>query len=130
MKKLLLLSFTVVALSFAFSRDAQVQTEPQIGVAALRLASAKAINRIQLSQTIWYQKQTCTSCHHQLLPEIMLKLARERDVPINETIASEMTKAAFARLNDLDMAVQGYDYIDVFFDGWVLISASSDLRWL
>jgi ankyrin repeat protein len=124
MKKLLLLSFTVVALSFAFSRDAQVQTEPQIGVAELRLASAKAINRIQQAQTVWYQKQTCTSCHHQLLPEIMLKLARERGVPVNETIAREMTKASFARLSDLDMAVQGYDYIDVFFDGWVLISAS------
>jgi ankyrin repeat protein len=124
MKKLLLLGVTIVALSLVFSRDAQLQSEPQVGVTELHTASAKAINRIQHAQTVWYQKQTCTSCHHQLLPEIMLKLARERDVPVNETIAREMTKAAFARLNDLDMAVQGYDYIDVFFDGWVLVSAS------
>jgi ankyrin repeat protein len=89
----------------------------------LRAASAKAIKRIQHSQAVWYKKQTCTSCHHQLLPEITLKLASERGVPFDEAIAREQTTAAFAYLKDLDAAVQGYDYIDVIADAWSLIAA-------
>jgi ankyrin repeat protein len=124
MKKLLVLTSFVALSVFAFSLDAKTQTKSLIEEAELRTASAKAIRLIQHSQTAWYKKQVCTSCHHQLVPEITLKLARERGVPINEAVAQEMTKAAFAPLNDLDTIVQGYDYIDVFFDSWVLLSAS------
>ncbi len=124
MKKLLLLSFVVTAVIFCFQHNAKTQVKSQIEEAELRTASTKAIQRIQHSQVVWYKKQTCTSCHHQLLPEITLKLARERGVPVNETTAREMTAAAFAGLKDPDTVVQGYDYIDVFFDSWVLTSAS------
>src|SRR5205085_2657665 len=85
--------------------------------------SARAIKLIQHAQGAWYKKETCTSCHHQLLPEIPLKLARERSVPFDETAARETTTAAFAFLKDLDEAVQGYDYIDVYFNGWLLVGA-------
>src|ERR1041384_6029299 len=82
------------------------------GETELREASAKAIKLIQHSQVIWYQRETCTSCHHQLLPEIPLKLARERGVAVDEKIARATTTNAFASLNDLDSVVQGYDFID------------------
>lgn len=124
MKKLLVLTSFFILLVFAFSRDAKMQTKALIAEAELRTAAAKAIQRIQHTQTVWYKKQTCTSCHHQLLPEMTLKFARERGVPVNETVAQEMTKAAFAPLNDLDTIVQGYDFIDVFFDSSLLLSAS------
>ena len=91
--------------------------------AELRAASAKAIKLIQHSQVVWYKKQTCTSCHHQLLPEIPIKMARERGVAFDEKVAQETTAAAFAYLKDLDAAVQGHDYIDVFFDGLALDTA-------
>ena len=91
--------------------------------ADLREASSKAIKLIQHSQVVWYKKQTCTSCHHQLLPEVTINLARERGVRFDETVARDTTTAAFAYLKDLDGAVQGYDYIDVFFDGWSLAAA-------
>src|SRR5438105_15842086 len=94
-----------------------------IAEAELRAASAKAIRLVQHSQVAWSKKETCTSCHHQLLPEIPLKLARERGVPVAETVARETTATAFAFLKDLDAVVQGYDYIDVFFDGWLLVAA-------
>src|SRR5262245_10708564 len=93
--------------------------------AELRDASTKAIKLIQHSQVVWYKKQTCTSCHHQLLTEITINLARERGVRLDETVARETTAAAFAYLKDLDSAVQGYDYIDVFFDGWSLVAAQA-----
>ncbi|HEV2667053.1 MAG TPA: ankyrin repeat domain-containing protein [Blastocatellia bacterium] len=91
--------------------------------ADLREASSKAIKLIQHSQVVWYKKQTCTSCHHQLLPEVTINLARERGVRFDETVARDTTTAAVAYLKDLDGAVQGYDYIDVFFDGWSLVAA-------
>lgn len=94
-----------------------------VGEAELREASSRAIKLLQRSQAVWYQKQTCTSCHHQLLPEIALKLASERGISFDTKAAEQATSAAFAFLKDLDSAVQGYDYIDVLFDGWALTSA-------
>ncbi|MEK6325325.1 MAG: ankyrin repeat domain-containing protein [Acidobacteriota bacterium] len=147
MKRIFLLGFSVVVIIFGFERQSQTQITPQnalqatdswlnsldsgqpatkvklVEEAGLRAASAKAIKLVQHSQVVWYKKQTCTSCHHQLLPEIPIKLARERGVPINETIARDTTAAAFAYLKDLDSVVQGYDYIDVLFDGWALYAA-------
>jgi len=91
--------------------------------AELRAASAKAIKLIQKSQAVWAKKETCNSCHHQLLPQIPIKLAREHGVPLDEKVAQDTTANTFAYLKDLDSAVQGYDYIDVVFDGWELIAA-------
>jgi len=90
---------------------------------ALRSAAAKSLELVQQSQIVWRNKETCTSCHHQLLPELPLKLARERGLPIDGTAARQSTAAAFAFLKDLDGAVQRYDYIDSFFDGWSLVAA-------
>jgi ankyrin repeat protein len=124
MKKLLVLTFLVTLFVFAFLPDVKMQTSSLPTETELSTASAKAIRLIQHSQTVWYKKQVCTSCHHQLVPELTLKFARERGVSVNETVALEMTEAAFAPLKDLDTIVQGFDYIDVFFDSWVLLSAS------
>jgi ankyrin repeat protein len=52
-----------------------------------------------------------------------LKLARERGVPVDETVARDATAAAFAFLKDLDASVQGYDFIDIYFNGWELVAA-------
>jgi N-acyl-D-amino-acid deacylase len=91
----------------------------------LQAASSKAIKLIQNSQAVWYKRQVCSSCHHQLLPEGTLKLARERGISFDETVAREMTTNTFAYLRDLDAALQGYDYIDVLFDGGALAAAST-----
>lgn len=96
-----------------------------VEAAELRAASAKAIKLIQQSQVVWSKKESCNSCHHQLLPEIPIKLARERGVPLDEKVARDTTANAFAYLKDLDAAVQGYDYIDVLFDGWELVAAQA-----
>jgi hypothetical protein len=151
-KKLALLGFLVVVFLFGFQQESATQTQPQNAVLAmdsppgnirpiafaadradekakpveeaeLRAASARAIKLIQHAQGTWYKKETCTSCHHQLLPEIPLKLARERGVPFDETVAQETTTAALAFLKDLDAAVQGYDFIDIYFNGWELVAA-------
>src|SRR5215467_4089731 len=62
----------------------------------LREASAKAIRLIQKSQADWWNKETCTSCHHQLMPEIPFKLARERGVALDEKLARESEDKGFS----------------------------------
>ncbi len=124
MKKLFLLGFFVAIGFLWLPPDALTQTSPSIEAAGLRHASARAINLIQKSQAVWYKKQVCTSCHHQLLPEFTFRLARERAVTIDEAGAREATSAAFAFLKDLDLAVQGYDFIDLMFDSMALTTAS------
>ena len=149
MKKLLLLTLPAVILIFGFHGDADTQTESQMAIESgpdtlrpiavgfdqpartprlveesdIRVACDKSIKLIQHSQTVWSKKETCTSRHHQLLPELPLKLARERGVPFDQKVAREATAAGFAYLKNLDAAVQGYDYIDILFDGWSLVSA-------
>jgi ankyrin repeat protein len=137
-KKLLLLAFSLMVITFGLQHQPAVQATDSgptalespagmikpVAESELRAASEKAIKLIQHSQGVWYKKQTCTSCHHQLLPEIPINLARERGVRFDETIARDTTSSAFAYLKDLDSEVQGYDYIDVLFDGWALVAAN------
>jgi len=142
MKKLLVLGFSTLLLIFGFQRAIDTQTKvaafvgnsetvvaesgsvTPIANSELAAASEKAIKLIQKSQAGWYKKETCTSCHHQLLPQIPITLARERGVPVDEAVARETTTNAFASFKDLDWVVQGYDYIDVIFDGWTLVAAN------
>jgi ankyrin repeat protein len=119
MKTLLLVGFAVAAVAVGLGKDRTV-TE-----AELRAASTNAIRRMQPSQATWYKVASCTSCHHQLVPEVTLALARERGVPVDETIARGNTSQALAFMKDLDRAVQGYYYIDPFYDGWTLVAAEA-----
>ena len=149
MKKLLLLTLPAVIFIFGFQKAADTQTAAKMALASepgtlnpialgfgepvgksrlveerdIRAACNKSIKLIQHSQTVWSRKETCTSCHHQLLPEVPLRLARERGVPFDQKVALEATSAGFGYLKNLDAAVQGYDYIDVVFDGWALAAA-------
>jgi N-acyl-D-amino-acid deacylase len=137
-KKLLLLAFSLTAITFGLQHQTAVQATNSgltgfespadmvkpVAEGELRAASEKAIKLMQHSQRVWYTKQTCTSCHHQLLPQIPIKLAREREVRFDEAIARDTTTSAFAYLKDLDLQLQGYDYIDVLFDGWALVAAN------
>jgi ankyrin repeat protein len=101
----------------------QPNTAVMVEAADLRAASAKAIKLIQQSQAVWSQKESCASCHHQLIPEIPINIAGKRGIPFDENFARQTTLNTFGFLKDLDGIVQGYDYIDVLFDGWALYSA-------
>ena len=135
MKRLLLFCFLIVVCGLVGQKESESQTPlasvadrpnptaKPVGETELRTASAKAIKLIQHSQVVWYQRETCTSCHHQLLPQFPFALARERGVPLDEKAARETAGSAFAFLQDLDAVVQGHDYIDAAFDGWALTAA-------
>lgn len=114
------------ALLLALVQQTWTAEKPQLAAESeLRAASAKAIKLIQHSQVVWAQKETCASCHHQLIPEIPMGMARSRAIPFQETVAQNTTAATFAYLKDIDWVVQGYDHIDVMSDGLALMAAKA-----
>jgi ankyrin repeat protein len=79
--------------------------------AEVREAVVKAIAPVQKAQEPWYtaNKQVCASCHHQYQPSLAYRAARERGVPVNETIARADAAKAFT-FADIDKAIQ-YQYV-------------------
>src|SRR5579864_1354778 len=98
------------------------------GPSATRIqeAATKAVSMIQRSQKSWYQKQSCTSCHQQILPALAFRAAREHGVAVDETAAHADAAAAFGYLSNLERAVE-YSYIidPSLDDGYTLIAASA-----
>jgi ankyrin repeat protein len=79
--------------------------------AEVREAVVKALPPVQKAQEPWYtaNKQVCASCHHQYQPSLAYRAARERGVPVNETIARADAVKAFT-FADIDKAIQ-YQYV-------------------
>lgn len=61
----------------------------------VRLAASRAVALIQKSQQNWFKRQQCSSCHHQILPAIAFREARERSIPIDEQSAHADAAKAF-----------------------------------
>jgi ankyrin repeat protein len=98
---------TLIALFIAAaSIPAAAQTPVEI-----REAAVKALAPMQKAQEPWYtaNKQVCASCHHQYQPALAYRAARERGVPLNETIARADAAKAFT-FADIDKAIQ-YQYV-------------------
>ncbi len=98
-------------------------TEPAPTASVASEAVSRAIIRIQHAQKIWQKKESCASCHHQMLPIRTFSLARKRGVPFDDKAAREMIRSTFAPLADLDMFVQGYNHIDTPQDALALTAA-------
>ncbi len=93
--------------------------------ARVRDAAARAITLIQSTQKTWYAKQSCHSCHHQFLPALAFRAAREQGIPVDEAIAHSDAVKAFV-YTDLDRAVQYTDLIEpAMDDAFRLVAADS-----
>jgi ankyrin repeat protein len=82
----------------------------------IRDATTKAVALLQNGQKDWYSKQTCYSCHNQLLPAMAFRIARDHGIPINETLAHADLARGFAPYAGLDRAVQYTHIIDPTLD--------------
>ena len=51
-------------------------------------AAARGVAAIQKSQAVWYEEQSCSSCHHQFQPAIAFAVARAHGVAVNESVAT------------------------------------------
>jgi ankyrin repeat protein len=77
----------------------------------IREAATRGVAAIQKAQANWFTsyKQVCASCHHQYQPALAYRAARERDIPVDETIARADAVKAFT-FADIDRAIQ-YSYV-------------------
>jgi len=82
----------------------------------IRDAATRAVALLQASQKEFSAKQSCESCHHQILPALAYRVAREHGVPINEDQARATAIHAFAPFASLDRAVQYTHIIDPSLD--------------
>src|SRR5580765_8589882 len=94
-------------------------------VSDIRNAAARNLALLQSSQKHWFEVQRCDSCHHQYQPALAYRAARERGIPIDETIARADAARAFTYA-DLDKAVQ-YSWIiePAVDDAYRLIAADA-----
>ena len=94
-------------------------------VSDIRNAAARNLALLQSSQKHWFEVQRCDSCHHQYQPALAYRAARERGIPVDETIARADAARAFTYA-DLDKAVQ-YSWIiePAVDDAYRLIAADA-----
>ena len=97
-----------VAVLLVFPALAGAQSDDD---ARVRGAAARGIAAIQKAQATWYttNKQVCASCHHQYQPSLAYRAARERGIPLDESIAQADAVKAFT-FADIDRAIQ-YSYV-------------------
>jgi ankyrin repeat protein len=102
MGKLLLIALTAPIL-FA-------QTESEV-----RKAVERALPALQSSAATFVAKRACISCHHNILPVLMLHQARERGVPIDAKVLAAVEDKTFRALRGpaaLDDAIQATTLAD------------------
>jgi len=63
---------------------------------AARDAIEKAVARLQPASPGFTNGATCVSCHHQSLPAMAVKLARDHGVPVDRSLAEHPTSATLA----------------------------------
>lgn len=78
----------------------------------IREAATRAVALMQSSQKEWDDAWACASCHHQYLPAITYRAAREHGIPVDETAAHADAEMAFRGLGNLDGAVQANHAIE------------------
>src|SRR5271168_970331 len=81
--------------------------------ARIQEAATKAVAIIQKSQKNWYAKQSCFSCHQQVLPAVAFRLAGEHGIPVDEQAAHADAAGAFGFYSNLERAVEYTYTIDV-----------------
>src|SRR5579871_2159855 len=78
----------------------------------VKAAAVRAIARLQASQKQWFSEQSCSSCHHQFLPALAFRAAREHGIPVDEKIARDDALQAFATFTDVDRALEHAHVVD------------------
>lgn len=92
--------------------------------AEIRRAASRSLALLQSTGETWWKSQSCTSCHHQNLPMMTFRLARERGVALDPAKYRNSVTLSFRYLQSLDDAVQNPYIIDpAMFDATALIAA-------
>ncbi len=96
------------------------RAETLIEPARIRLAVDKSIALLQSTGKVWFERQSCTSCHHSALPTLALTMARRHGVTINEALARDHFQRAYVYLTDVDYIAQGINATNFTGDSYAL----------
>ncbi len=92
-----------------------------------RPAVERSVAMIQQGAKGFYKAMVCFSCHDHGLPMLTFRLARQKGIPVDEGLVSEVATDGLKALPDftsIDRAVQYPSIVDpAVADGWALISA-------
>ena len=96
---------------------------------ATRAAVVRALPALQRSADVFVRERACVSCHHNVLPIMALRLARERGVAVDERVLRRVEDRTFRELrgaNAVDEAVQGVNLSDPSpNDSYLLMAAGA-----
>jgi ankyrin repeat protein len=106
-------------LMFAPAAKAAPPSGEQIGEAA-----ARAVAGVQRSQNAWEAQMKCASCHHQLLPALAFRMARQHGIPVNEKAALAEVRYAFD-FNRLDEDIELPHLLPAAGDGYRMVAAEA-----
>ncbi len=101
---------TAIWLAFAVSRAAAAEHAPDA-----RAAITRALPVLQRSAAEFVAQRACVSCHHNILPVLMLRLARDRGVLIDDSVLQTVETKTFRALRGpsaLDQAIQAANLND------------------
>ena len=94
--------------------------------ARIQDAAARAVAIIQKSQKNWYAKQSCFSCHQQVLPALAFQAAREHGIALDEQAAHADAARGFGFFANLDRAVEYTHLVDPpLDDGYGLLAGNA-----
>ena len=92
----------------------------------IRNGAARALTLIQATQKVWASKQSCVSCHHQVLPLLATVVANEHGIPFDIEAARTNAAAIAQHLRGIDRSVQYHGMIDpALSDGYILTGAAA-----
>lgn len=78
----------------------------------VRKALAKALPPLQKSAATFVEKRACFSCHHNALPILTLHMARERGIPIDDTVLSAIERKTFQSGGTLEEVIHARNLSD------------------
>ena len=111
---------TVVAILLA--RCLAAQSGPQI-----REAVTRALPVLERSASVFVEKRACVSCHHNILPILMLHMARDRGLAVDPAVLSAVEQKTFRALRGpaaLDDAIRAVTLDDPTPDDSFLLMAA------
>jgi ankyrin repeat protein len=117
-------TFTLVAMLLALTLGGSATLTVGQGLPVPRIAEAAArgVAAIQRSQAVWYEEQTCSSCHHQFQPAIAFAVARAHGVAVDEAVAT--TNARSFAYPDVDASLQFANVVEpALQEGYRLLAA-------
>ncbi len=102
---------------------------PAQSLPELRQSVARALPILQHSAAEFVARRACVSCHHNILPILMLNLARDRGISIDEAVLGAVEEKTFRGLRGpaaLDNAIQAESLNDPTpNDSFLLMAAHS-----